>query len=446
MRDRIAGGVEHRGVERPHVAARRLGDFCQRDVIDVADSSHPAAGRRLLSGRRVPCGGQRRFLDLAAPPIDFRSPNRLAWTSGFVEPPWEHRLATDMRSFEPRLESLRGIAALIVAAHHGMSCLTAPPDTRVPLLSSAMDWALWITNPGGAVMFFFVLSGYVLGQSLERKWDIMPFLVRRSLRILPAFVVSVLFAYVCVKHVRIDPPPADTTAFFQRQFWPVPTAYDLWDTLTFRSSAINGPTWSIGPELVGSLFLPFLALAHRHTPVSWQWLLFVVVATILAFTPYRLVVWFYCGFFLPPRIAAILPNWFARAVTFAAGYVLLRYTSEFAVYYKFKTILPSSIGATLMIGAVVSSPGFMTWLTVAPLRFVGRVSYSFYLFHWSIFYLCALATLQSNALHGTVGNLTICAAAIGVTLVVSEITYRFIELPGIDRGKRLLRRPQIASL
>src|SRR4051794_25695494 len=174
---------------------------------------------------------------------------------------------TEGRSFEPRLESMRGIAALIVAAHHGMVAFASLPDDR-PIVLSAIHDLLWsrMTNPGLAVLFFFVLSGYVLGQSLERDPNYVRFIVRRAFRILPAFLVSLLFAYACVILIRIDPPPSDLTEFFKRPFWPVPTVEQLKDNLVFRSSWINGPTWSIYWEIVGSIYLPFLVYLHRRMP------------------------------------------------------------------------------------------------------------------------------------------------------------------------------------
>src|SRR5579872_6949827 len=76
---------------------------------------------------------------------------------------------TEKADFEPRLESLRGIAALVVATHHGLTSF----DRGNSELGGVGDSILYVLlqlfpNPGMAVLFFFVLSGYVLGKSLER--------------------------------------------------------------------------------------------------------------------------------------------------------------------------------------------------------------------------------------------------------------------------------------
>jgi peptidoglycan/LPS O-acetylase OafA/YrhL len=341
--------------------------------------------------------------------------------------------------FEPRLESLRGIAALIVAAHHGMMTFISGTGDRPVILSSIFD-VLWVrlTNPGLAVLFFFVLSGYVLGQSLTRDGDYWRFMIRRAFRILPAFVVSVLFAYACVTLVRMETPPADLTEFFKRPFWPMPTIGQLFENLFLRSVWINGPTWSIKWEIVGSIWLPGLVYLHTKTPEKLQIALFLCASAFISFVHIRatnyvllnIVQYFYAGFFLPPLISRWMPdNWLFRLTTFVLGYwMVLQIGATNAG--DFAAICPGSIGASMMIGAVLSSRDFLNWLRLPPLRFLGRVSYSFYLFHWPMFYLTAMAFLTIGALpRGELGNWIICMVSIVSALAVSAASYRWIELP-----------------
>ena len=73
-------------------------------------------------------------------------------------------------SFDPRLESLRGLAALLVCVHHGMSVFA----DNAPL--GVMDALMFAFNSAAAVIFFFVLSGYVLGRALERDSNFVTYL------------------------------------------------------------------------------------------------------------------------------------------------------------------------------------------------------------------------------------------------------------------------------
>jgi len=238
------------------------------------------------------------------------------------------------KAFDPRLESMRGIAALAVAAHHGMSAFAGG------LTPHPLDWLLFAFNPAAAVMFFFVLSGYVLGRALERDSRIFPFLVRRAFRIVPPFVFAVLFAFACVTLIRIDPVPSGLTGFFMKPFWPEPTWSQLWDNLILTSSWVDGPTWSIWPELVGSAFLPFLVFVHKLVPApndsttlsphKWRWLLlFFSISVALAFSAFKLVLWFYLGFFLAKEIAdGIGARKWLSVIAFVVGFVFLKVTAD----------------------------------------------------------------------------------------------------------------------
>jgi len=349
-------------------------------------------------------------------------------------------------SFEPRLESLRGLAALNVATHHGIVTFAIVANDRPFLLSFIYDWLLErLSNPGMSVLFFFVLSGHVLGRSLERNANYLQFIVRRTFRIVPAFVVSVLFGYACLTLFRLAAEPADLSTYFLQWFYPIPSLRDLWDNFLFRAERVNGPTWSVYWEIIGSIFLPLLVILHLRAQQRSQMRLFIFASAFISFVHVRatsvvmlpIVEYFYAGFFLPPLVARYLPDrWIARVITFAIGYWLILTVGP-ADASKFRTIAPASLGGALMIGAVISEQNFLGWLEHPSIRFLGRISYSFYLFHWPVFYLTALAAISAGFTHGALGNWIICSASIVVAVAVSAASYRLIELPSIEIGRRL---------
>lgn len=325
--------------------------------------------------------------------------------------------------FKPGLESLRGLAALAVAMSHGRSAFIQQDGNPV------VDFAINIFQPSSAVVVFFVLSGHVLGGSLARNPDYPTFAVRRLFRILPAFVFAVLFAYAASTMVRIDPAPQILTPFFQSVFWPAPTWGEVWDNLLFKSFRVNGPTWSIWPELMGSAILPLVFFVHAKIPPRYQWLLFAIVATIFAFSQLRLFLYFYAGFFLVPRIAfAIAQRPTARVAVLLSGLAILVAFGTDPVNFKARTIIPSGIGATLLVAAIASTDYRV--LDSAPIRFLGRVSYSFYLLHWPVFYLCVIVALKSaGGADLQFGNLTLMVVSIAVALIAAWFSYRFVERP-----------------
>jgi peptidoglycan/LPS O-acetylase OafA/YrhL len=82
-------------------------------------------------------------------------------------------------------------------------------------------------------------------------------------------------------------------------------------------------------------------------------------------------------------------------------------------------------------------------LKVAPIRWLGRVSYSFYLWHFVVLYVLSTwllvrlnpLLLSSNPI--TFGCL-IAGSSVVVTCVFSEISYRFVEIPYMEYGRRLV--------
>ena len=300
------------------------------------------------------------------------------------------------------------------------------------------DALLLAFNSAAAVIFFFVLSGYLLGRALERDGAFASYLGRRLFRLIPPFVASVLFAFACERLMRIDPIPSGLTQGFERMFWPQPTWDALRDNLLLGSFTVNGPTWTLFPELLGSLMLPFVVAAHVSISPRWRWALFIAIATLLAISPVHSLLWFYVGCFLTKEIAALLTGrrWLA-VLAFVAGLVGLEMAPHYGDFYAIHIVIPSALAAALMIGAVVSSRELLQWTTITPLRFLGRISYSLYLVHWPIFYVCALLAVACRPVVPTQiwGNLIVTVTSLIVALAVAALSYRFIEAPSIRAGK-----------
>ncbi|HZN17653.1 MAG TPA: acyltransferase [Micromonosporaceae bacterium] len=70
----------------------------------------------------------------------------------------------------------------------------------------------------------------------------------------------------------------------------------------------------------------------------------------------------------------------------------------------------------------------------AVLRWLGRVSYSFYLVHWVV-----MKTVPAAPAGVPARGLLTFLVWLGVALAVSQLTYRFVEQPAIDAGRRLTR-------
>jgi peptidoglycan/LPS O-acetylase OafA/YrhL len=237
--------------------------------------------------------------------------------------------------------------------------------------------------------------------------------------------------------LRLDPAPAGLTAGFQKLFWPQPTWHDLWDNLLLGSNRVNGPTWTLFPELLGSMMLPFVVAAHGRIEPRWRWALFAAVTILLASGPYRTLLWFYFGCFLVKEFAALLAGRRQlAAVAFISGLVGLEIAGSYDEFYAVSIVLVSATSAALMMGAVVSSRDMLRWTTTPPLRFLGRISFSLYLVHWPIFYVCALVAVDCGSIVPTQiwGNLFVMVTSLIAAIGIAALAYRFIEAPSIRAG------------
>src|SRR5215813_11704729 len=94
------------------------------------------------------------------------------------------------RRFLPRIESMRGIAALAVAGMHVTSSFVDGP-ARGWLDAIGLGAAKALTNGYGAVVAFFVISGFVLARSLDSNLNAARFVRARIFRLFPAAITTV---------------------------------------------------------------------------------------------------------------------------------------------------------------------------------------------------------------------------------------------------------------
>ena len=135
---------------------------------------------------------------------------------------------------------------------------------------------------------------------------------------------------------------------------------------------------------------------------------------------------------LPP-LAAAIAGWAGLGVILLACIQL-----SAATPYPGTAALMPVLGATLVIGAGCAAPphGCGRVLAVRPMRAIGRVSYSWYLWHWPLL----LVAPASATGHSLLRALT----AVLISLGLAVLTVRFIENP--LRFAAPIRRSALASL
>jgi peptidoglycan/LPS O-acetylase OafA/YrhL len=155
----------------------------------------------------------------------------------------------------PGIEMLRGIAAVVVVAHHAWSLSTLP---RFP--------GYWLIEGFGSygVDIFFVLSAFLLSDPSWRittKQQLATFWARRAARIIPAYyaVVIVLFLFFVPSGVLF-------TGTGLRQILANLTFTQYLFPTTSSSFGTNGVLWTLSIEFMLYLMLPIIGWLFVRAP------------------------------------------------------------------------------------------------------------------------------------------------------------------------------------
>lgn len=363
-----------------------------------------------------------------------------------------------------QLDTLRGIAALSVVVCH---CL----NIASPFAGSALMW--WLTHTPlaivraghEAVVFFFVLSGFVLAiPLLKRPMPYLPFIVKRAIRIyLPyyAAIALALLLMLTVGHGGID----GLGDWFNRT-WTTPVSWSmvvnhLLLVTPFRNDTLNTAIWSLVHEMRVSLFFPLIVLLVLRR--SWRYCLGTGLALTVAAVGVQVVsrkllpnspldlaqTMHYTGFFILGALMAQHREALAQAIARrpkALRYALLLlavllYTSFQMLQYmvkvpglNFATDWLVAAGSSLFLLLALASGKMARVLTLRPLHFLGVTSYSVYLFHGSV--LFGLVYL----LYGHIPLWGIWALTLAGTIGLAALAYHAVEVPSINIGRALAKR------
>jgi peptidoglycan/LPS O-acetylase OafA/YrhL len=343
---------------------------------------------------------------------------------------------------EPRhldyLDALRGYAIFAVIAIHAMIYGDGLPQPLMDLLRSGQS----------GVQLFFVVSAITLMRSWHVRQDgAGPFYMRRLFRLAPMWLLFVA-GWTVVRLIGVAPL--------------MPGRPGVWDVVSgvlfvhgWFPTAINGVVpggWSIGAEacfyaifplLAAILTTPLRAIAFALLAVCFSVLAQSLVSPLLVgVDPALLGNYFFYWF--PNQLQAFafgivayqivrarpVPGWVAEALVAIAlaAIVLLPILTPFGsagVYGLQFAVLATGMGL-----------GGGRYLVNRLVRWCGERSYSAYFWHFVMLGLGGWLTIGNPYLRYVVCYLVIAILA----FAASNLSYRFIELPGIALGKRLLAR------
>ncbi len=341
------------------------------------------------------------------------------------------------REILPHLEGLRGVAVLAVLLFHlGLSGVQ-----------------------GGftGVDVFFVLSGFLITGLLLRerertgRIDLAAFYARRARRILPAaiLVIVVTVGVAAVVLAPLDVPRVTLDgAASALSIGNVRFAIESTDYFAEPTPSPFRHYWSLGVEEQFYLFWPALIIlalrARRDRPLPpRQWVGVVVGLVVIGSLAGSIALtavngpWAFYSF--PTRawqlglggLLAVAAGWIerrsGRLLAALAALGLAGVVGSFVVlagsmpYPGVAALLPSFATAAVIAGGARPGPA-ASLLGLAPVRWLGRISYSLYLWHWPILVLPVLALGRPLAPEESV----VLGAG---SIALAALSWRFVEEP-----------------
>jgi len=349
---------------------------------------------------------------------------------------------TQVGGYFRSLEAIRGIAALAIVLYH---------------LDDRLGLPFYFDNFYIGVDLFFVLSGFVIfhvyGGQINDRTGYARFLWLRFARVYPLHFATLL------AFVAFQAAVSAVDGSIAQSIEPLFAHNDIWSFIgnvlaihglnVFSGPTFNIPSWSISTELYtyalfGALF--WAGLIRSDKPFVASILIVVAAYVVLATKAPQFHVMQDLGFIrnvlnfalgiVARGIYALLQAPSTRMLTVLQGSALALLLILLAVPVR---VAPHAVYtapilcAILILACAYDRAGLCPILLLAPLQWLGRISYSLYLTHYMLVLLVSASYLAAVQ-HGLIANAlwkqwALNPVVAAIALAIAHVTYRHLELP-----------------
>ena len=364
-------------------------------------------------------------------------------------PPWGDVSENKRFTYQPALDGLRAFAVLSVFAYH-------------------LD-AGWMRGGFLGVDTFFVLSGFLITSLLIGEWarrggiSLGGFWTRRARRLLPALLLVLLavaaFAVLDAPAEQLDRLRGDglATLFYGANWRFIESGQSYFDLFSEASPLRH--MWSLAIEEQFYLVWPLITFACLRLARGRHWLLGLVCGAGAGASIATMAVLYdpsdpsraYYGtdgrahlLLIGAGLALILARWspgraarstvnalgLAGAVTCLAFWVWVPDTAAW-MYRGGYAVFGLCVAAVITSAVQPGRFALRSFLSLAPLVWIGRISYGLYLWHWPVI---VVASPARTGLDGA----SLTAVRVGLTFAFATASFYLVEQPirhGALRGR-----------
>ena len=354
------------------------------------------------------------------------------------------------------LDGLRGWLSLVVCIYHGILIpegegifviFFAPLGQTTSIFYKIL---LQVLNGDLAVILFFVMSGSVLFSSL-RHHDVegfrgtlsmsSDFIVRRIFRIFPAFIFGVCFFFGSYLALQALFPNIFHVYFNFRQFIA---------NLFLIKVSMYGISWSLQVELEAAPFILISYFIHRRFGLIG--LLFSALTTLLVVNVQSFAIFFpnlpqnlflfLFGMLAVGRIGKVIAAEMTdRTIIFACIWLVVG--SSLVEYRDFGVRLFQGFISAVIVSSLIHSKlsSVRNFLNTPTSQFLGRISYSFYVLNpifleFNRVFIAHVMGWKTNTIYA---EFFLGVSAVAFSIPVSILSHRFVELPGIKLGQKMIQ-------
>lgn len=293
-----------------------------------------------------------------------------------------------------------------------------------------------ISDGTAAVDIFFVLSGFVLSLPFidkNKSLNYVTFVIKRIFRLYPTYWVCILLT-IFIKE-QFNPNTMHSLSEWARSLWIKPITQDeilrhLPLILKMDSHAINPVIWTLVVEMKMSLILPIFIFWIKKWDSTYSQILLLLTTVALSYLTliFEFLPLFIIGMILAKhwRYFEIIKkeNFFNLSLLFILAILLIGNRFIFSLNYNAHTqSLITAFGAALFIPLAIFWGGINKALKHPCIDFLGKISYSFYLYHLPILlvFVSLLYPIFESMLIPALVSLIL-------TIIISFLSYKTVEL------------------